>query len=185
MPELYQRLAQYRLVLSSFDKRPYSEKEKIFLHFKDEYKKNAYEKYNIDLEIIFDPTAREKLLNQKYKRNVRHFKDTINLSIDNATPLINNFEDKKLSIIVKNKHIPEKINYSLSTVEDEGNSNKNNQKNIENFEIENENHQEVKELIKYYRDKGYGARKISKYLQKKGIDMKYYQVSYRLRKYDL
>jgi len=39
LPELYQRLAQYRLVLSSFDKRPYSEKEKIFLHFKDEYKK--------------------------------------------------------------------------------------------------------------------------------------------------
>jgi len=188
LPELYQRLAQYRLILSSFDKRPYSEKEKMFLHFKDEYKKNAHEKYNIDLEIIFDPNAREKLLNQKYKRNVRHFKDTINLSIDNATPLISNFEKKELTIIVKNKHIPEKINYSFNSVNDEDNLNKKkkkNQKNMEKYLIENENDLEIKKLITYYRDKGYGARKIAQYLQNKGIDMKYYQVSYRLRKYDI
>jgi arginine utilization regulatory protein len=174
LPELYQRLAQYELVLPPFDQRSYSEKEKMFLHFKEEYKKSALEKYDFDLEIMFEPEARERLLNASYKRNVRHFKNVINYAIDSATPLINNLDNKKLMILVKNEHIPQKIlaesrnnNYQSEVKENNSNS--------ENAE----------ELIKFYREKGFGARRIATRLQEKGIDLKYYQVSYRLKKMDL
>lgn len=173
LPELYQRLAQYKLILPTFDKRPYSEKEKMFLLFKEGYKKAAFEKYDFDLEIIFEPKAREKLLNASYKRNVRHFKDIINYSIDNATPLINNLNAKKLTIIVKNEHIPEKI-INLDSEE----------KDIKEIDSKKEN-ADPDELIKFFRKKGFGARRIANRLQEKGIDIKYYQVAYRLKKMDL
>jgi arginine utilization regulatory protein len=174
LPELYQRLAQYELVLPPFDQRSYSEKEKMFLHFKEEYKKSALEKYDFDLEIMFEPEARERLLNASYKRNVRHFKNVINYAIDSATPLINNLDNKKLMILVKNEHIPQKIlaegsNNNYQSAVKENNSNPDN----------------VEDLIKFYREKGFGARRIANRLQEKGIDLKYYQVSYRLKKMDL
>jgi arginine utilization regulatory protein len=174
LPELYQRLAQYELVLPPFDQRSYSEKEKMFLHFKEEYKRSALEKYDFDLEIMFEPEARERLLNASYKRNVRHFKSVINYSIDSATPLINSLNNKKLMIIVKNEHIPDKI------LDDD-------QKNGFQEEIKGDisNSENVEELIRFFRKKGFGARRIANRLQEKGIDLKYYQVTYRLQKMDL
>lgn len=174
LPELYQRLAQYELFLPPFDQRSYSEKEKMFLHFKEEYKKSALEKYDFDLEIMFEPEARERLLNASYKRNVRHFKNVINYAIDSATPLINNLNNKKLMILVKNEHIPKKI---LA----EGNKN-NYQSAVKENNSDSDN---IEDLIKFYREKGFGARRIANRLQEKGIDLKYYQVSYRLKKMDL
>jgi arginine utilization regulatory protein len=174
LPELYQRLAQYELALPPFDQRSYSEKEKMFLHFKEEYKKAALEKYDFDLEIMFEPEAREKLLNASYKRNVRHFKNVINYSIDSATPLINNLNNKKLMIVVKNEHIPNKI-----LDEDKDNNFQ------EKIEGDSSNSANVEELIRFFRKKGFGARRIANRLQEKDIDLKYYQVSYRLKKMDL
>jgi len=176
LPELYQRLAQYELVLPPFDQRSYSEKEKMFLHFKEEYKKSALEKYDFDLEIMFDPEAREKLLNASYKRNVRQFKNVINYSIDSATPLINNLlNNKRLMIVVKSEHIPERIL----------NEGQNNDYQVDEKEEAKSNSENVEELIKFYREKGFGARRIANRLQERGIDLKYYQISYRLKKMDL
>lgn len=174
LPELYQRLAQYELFLPPFDQRSYTEKEKMFLHFKEEYKKDAFEKYDFDLEIVFEPEARKRLLNASYKRNVRHFKSVINYSIDSATPLINSLNTKNLMIVVKNEHIPDEI---LNDDQDENQFNK-----IKNG---NSNPDNEEDLIRFFREKGFGARRIANRLQEKGIDLKYYQVAYRLKKMDI
>ncbi len=170
LPELYQRLAQYQLHLPTLAERPYSEKEQLLHLFKVNYKKAALQNYGLDLEIIFEPEVREMLLQTNYSRNVRHFKDVVNATIDAATPLIHNLQSKKLVTYVKLEHLPE----GILTKQSEPIAKK--------IWRKEDNKEELNKLIRDFRKKGFGARKIASRLQEIGLDIQYYHVAYILKK---
>lgn len=171
LPELYQRLAQYALHLPSLSERDAREKSQLFEHFVRRYENAVKEIHNLDYQVSFTKEAQHMLLQAKYPRNIRQFRDVINYSIDAAAPLISDIQSKKhITTIVEAKHIP-----------------------FESFEfnrpeppLPNEKkkglNDSTKELIRNYHAKGLGPRKIANALKEKGYAVEYYQVAYYLKK---
>lgn len=164
LPELYQRLAQYELFLPSLKDRSEKEKLDLFNYFIRKYEKAVKDYQGIDYEVTFTDEAKNLILSGNYPRNIRQFRDVINFSIDQASPLIADLKDKKeIKVKVKPAHLPFEIS----------NEKKENSENKEEtmFKI-------MDELI----EEGLGPRKISKMLEKRGFDYKYYQVAYYIKK---
>ncbi|MFZ7101971.1 MAG: sigma 54-interacting transcriptional regulator [Peptococcaceae bacterium] len=173
IPELYQRLAQYQIELPPLRNRSLEEKEKLLEFFIGLYQAKAKGRYGINLSIVFTETAKNILLKAKYERNIRQYRDVINVAIDAAAPLVNNVinELKDIKILVDVEHLPFKM------FEEEYDS-----------ESEEETHEEIStldELIKNLNIKGLGPRRIAAELKKRGIHIEYYQIAYRLKKYKI
>lgn len=181
LPELYQRLGQYELHLPPLRERTLEERTQLLEYFVLKYKKVVKDLYNINLNITISEEAKNVLLNADYPRNVRQFRDVINLCIDSASPLIEDLASKDyIDVEVRLEHIPYEI--LLSDMEDYKNeinkapkkSYSKSEKNLTYFE------QKILQLRAY----GYGARKIAKILNEDGNSIKYYQVSYFLKKHE-
>ncbi|MCC9293611.1 sigma 54-interacting transcriptional regulator [Clostridium sp. WLY-B-L2] len=170
LPELYQRLGQYDLYLPPLRERSIDDKIQILIEFINRYEANVYDKYNINLNVMFSDEAKKILLNGYYPRNIRQFRDIVNQSIDCAAPLISNVKDSNLNILVDVQHLPVD---SICTSENDKSRNLDDKLKSDPEVIDN--------IILELRKKGLGPRKIAKVLNKKGIDIKYYQVAYRLK----
>jgi arginine utilization regulatory protein len=171
LPELYQRLAQYALHLPSLSERDATEKTLLFEHFVRKYENAVKEIHNLDYHVSFTKEAKNMLLQAKYPRNIRQFRDVINYSIDAAAPLISDIQSKnQITTIVEAKHIPfesfEPNHFDKPQV----------------TEKKNGLSDPVKELIRELKAQGLGPRKISNALKKKGYMIEYYQVAYFLKK---
>lgn len=163
LPELYQRLAQYELYLPPLDERSESEKEKLFYYFINKYEEGVEKHQGIDYKVLFSKEARELVLKGKYPRNIRQFRDVINYSIDQASPLISDLEgESAITVTVKSSHLPFEIS-QIETIKENGED-------------------EMYKLIDDLNKKGLGPRRISKELEEKGYNFKYYQVAYYLNK---
>lgn len=161
LPELYQRLAQYELYLPPLKDRSIKEKEALFYYFIEKYEEAVMDSHGIDYKVIFEPDAKEILFSMEYPRNIRQFRDVINFSIDQASPLIEDIvESKQIKVRVNKSHLP--------------------------FESSEEQHQtsdfDVYELIEKLNSEGLGPRKISNSLKEKNIEMEYYKIAYYLKK---
>jgi arginine utilization regulatory protein len=119
---------------------------------------------------MFSDEAKKILLNGYYPRNIRQFRDIVNQSIDCAAPLISNVKDSNLNILVDVQHLPVD---SICTSENDKSRNPDDKLKSDPEVVDN--------IILELRKKGLGPRKIAKVLNKKGIDIKYYQVAYRLK----
>ena len=170
LPELYQRLGQYDLYLPPLRERSIDDKIQILIEFINRYEANVYDKYNINLNVMFSDEAKKILLNGYYPRNIRQFRDIVNQSIDCAAPLISNVKDSNLNILVDVQHLPVD---SICTSENDKSRNPDDKLKSDPEVVDN--------IILELRKKGLGPRKIAKVLNKKGIDIKYYQVAYRLK----
>lgn len=170
LPELYQRLGQYDLYLPPLRERSIDDKIQILIEFINRYEANVYDKYNINLNVMFSDEAKKILLNGYYPRNIRQFRDIVNQSIDCAAPLISNVKDSNLNILVDVQHLPVD---SICTSE--------NDKSRSSDDKLKSDPEVVDNIILELRKKGLGPRKIAKVLNKKGIDIKYYQVAYKLK----
>lgn len=163
LPELYQRLAQYELYLPPLDERSEKEKEKLFQYFVNKYEEAVEKHQGIDYEVSFSKEAKDLVLKGKYPRNIRQFRDVINYSIDQASPLISDLEGKtEIKVLVKVSHLP----FEISQVE----------------VLKDTNGEEMYNIIDELSKKGLGPRRISNKLEEKGYDFKYYQVAYYLNK---
>lgn len=172
LPELYQRLAQYEMHLPSLNERPKEEKEMLFSHFVKKYEQAVWESHKVVYHVKFTDEAKEALLSAVYPRNIRQFRDVINFSIDAAAPLIEDIGfQSEITTIVGMEHIP--FN-SLGGDTLKNVKNTKNKKETKNINVD--------EYIEELRKQGLGARKISGMLEKEGIDMPYYKVSYILKK---
>ena len=166
LPELYQRLAQYELSLPTLDERSEREKEELFDYFVNRYESAVEKSHNIVYRAEFTEEAKESLFAYKYPRNIRQFRDFINYSIDQASPLISDLGDQReLTVLIEPKHLPFDIN---TTVESNENSNSINDK--------------IAKLIDELSAEGLGARRIANRLQEQNIDIKYYQIAYYMQK---
>jgi len=165
LPELYQRLAQYELVLPSLADRSFEEKVNLLNHFVRKYEDAVIQHHNINYKVILSEACKNALLKADYPRNIRQMRDVINISIDAASPLISEIQDgEEIVTRVDLEHLP----FELF---DEDNSNAN---NIITKHIEN--------IISELNVQGLGPRKISNILKEKGYNVKYYKVAYYLKK---
>ncbi|HHV83288.1 MAG TPA: sigma 54-interacting transcriptional regulator [Tepidanaerobacter syntrophicus] len=184
LPELYQRLAQYEIKLPPLRERPLSEKEKLLNCFIENYEYSAGDKYNVRLKIDFTNEAKGILLNAYYPRNIRQFRDITYATIDAAVPLISDVPaSKKVTAVVDINHIPFYMFESGGS--EKAYKEQEESKTIEsfNFDDSNMNREEILDKIIFtLNEKGLGPRKIARVLEKKGYDIKYYQVAYRLKK---
>lgn len=181
LPELYQRLAQYELKLLPLRSRSISEKKELLDYFTMRYQENVKERYGIYLKVVFSKEAENTILNGYYPRNIRQFRDTVNESIDSAVPLINDVTGSKpITTVVTFDDLPASLinvnDYENKEVE----SSSTNDKKVISYDY-GENH--IDEIILQLRDQGLGPRKIAKALNRKGYDIKYYQIAYKLKKY--
>lgn len=176
VPELYQRLAQYELFLSPLKERSNSEKQLLLSTFVKKYEMEAKERYGINLRIEFDEQVQTLLINYNYPRNIRQFRDVINASIDSAVPLINP-KLVKTTILTK-------VNMEDVPAELKETNNEKQYMSIEEVSVKDmvSDRSMVDNLITELNDNGYGPRKIANILNQKGIDIKYYQVAYKLNK---
>ncbi len=158
LPELYQRLAQYELYLPPLNERSEKEKTDLFYYFLNKYEEAVKKYQDIDYQVSFTEEAKRLILSGNYPRNIRQFRDVINYSIDQASPLIADLKNKKeIKVKVRTNHLP--------------------------FEISNEKSEDnMYELILNFRNSGMGPRKISKELEKYGYKFEYYKVAYYLKK---
>jgi len=171
LPELYQRLAQYALHLPSLSERDSSEKVLLFEHFVRKYENAVKEIHDIHYQVSFTDEAKSLLLQARYPRNIRQFRDVINYSIDAAAPLISDIQSKKhITTIVEAKHIPFE-SFEFKQTEPPAPLGKKHGLN-----------KTAKEMIQNYHAKGLGPRKIANALKKKGYAIEYYQVAYYLKK---
>lgn len=170
IPELYQRLAQYQIELPSLGARSLKEKEQLFDFFLESYKKTVKSRYGVNLKILFHPQAKNILLQARYERNIRQFRDVINVAVDGAAPLVSATiaDNKEMVIKVGLEHLP----YSMFDGDD-----------FAGAEFNSEPGLMVDDLIKDLNGKGLGPRKIAKELKKRGIKLEYYQIAYKLKKY--
>lgn len=163
LPELYQRLAQYELYLPPLDERSEKEREKLFYYFINKYEEAVKEHQGIDYEVVFSKEARELVLQGKYPRNIRQFRDVINYSIDQASPLISDLDgESEIKVMVRTSHLP----FEISQVEI----------------LKENNFKEMYRIIDELSAQGLGPRKISNALKDLKYDFKYYQVAYYLNK---
>jgi len=181
MPELYQRLAQYELFLPPLRDRTILEKHTLMNVFERKYEEATKERYSINLKVEFDPQVQSLLINFNYPRNIRQFRDVINGSIDSAVPLINK-ELVKSTIITKVNiiNLPTEIRErnEIEINEDLGKTLSENmiiKKAIRDIK-------QIDNLIIELANNNFGPRKIANILNNNGIDIKYYQVAYKLNK---
>lgn len=170
LPELYQRLAQYELVLPSLTDRSTEEKMDLLDYFVKKYEDAVMRCHNIKYKVVLSPLCREALLKAHYPRNIRQMRDIVNLSIDAASPLISEISnEEEITIQVDLEHLPfEPINVHTTK---ESNSTENNTIN-----------NQVEDIINNLNSQGLGPRKISRILQEKGHNIKYHKVAYYLKK---
>lgn len=168
LPELYQRLAQYAIHLPSLADRNSEERHLLFNHFVNTYQTAVEKIHKLKYEIIFTDEAKTYLLQAKYPRNIRQFRDVINLSIDTAAPLVSDINDASfIRTIVKKEHLPFDILADYS--DQQGQSSK--------ASID----EPLKKRIIELNQKGFGPRKISSMLKTEGKSIEYYQVAYYLK----
>ncbi|MGE5628761.1 MAG: sigma 54-interacting transcriptional regulator [Solirubrobacterales bacterium] len=164
LPELYQRLAQYELVLPSLADRSMSEKINLLNHFVKKYEDAVMQLHNIKFKVDLTDSCRNALLKAHYPRNIRQMRDVINISIDAASPLISEIQkDEEIITRVDLNHLPFEFLSSDTTTSTQ-----------DKIYIEN--------IIDELSLKGLGPRKISKKLKDRGCNMEYYQVAYYLKK---
>jgi arginine utilization regulatory protein len=178
VPELYQRLAQYELFLCPLKDRTSVERQSLMSTFVKKYEMEAKERYGINLKIEFDEQVQSLLINYNYPRNIRQFRDVINSSIDSAVPLINP-GIVKTTILTRVKM--EDVQAELKETDYNQKPDNNVFEDVSVKEVINDR-TAVDNLIIELSDNGYGPRKIANILNKKGIDIKYYQVAYKLNK---
>ncbi|KYO66900.1 sigma 54-interacting transcriptional regulator [Thermovenabulum gondwanense] len=178
LPELYQRLAQYEIKLPPLRERPLCEKEQLLKVFKENYEKNANDRYKIKVKVNFSNAAKEILLNAYYPRNIRQFRDIINTAIDASLPIISEInKNSEVHSLVDIENIP----YDLLGTENLSESNTFEQEGIISEIVENQE-DVLKKIILRLREKGMGPRKISNILKEKGFKIEYYKVAYLLKK---
>ncbi|SMP41085.1 sigma 54-interacting transcriptional regulator [Anoxynatronum buryatiense] len=166
LPELYQRLAQYELVLPTLGDRSTSEKEALLHHFIKKYEDAVAQYHGIQYQVRLSPAAREALLKAQYPRNIRQLRDVVNHSIDAASPLISEVQGEvSLTIEVQLKHLPFDCQ-SESTA-------------VTYTAIEGP----VKQMVHQLAGEGLGPRKIARALQQEGWPIEYYQVAYYLKRH--
>jgi arginine utilization regulatory protein len=170
LPELYQRLAQYELHLPLLSERSLEEKELLLDHFIVKYENAVADLQAIKYHVKFSDAAKTALLSAVYPRNIRQFRDIINCSIDAASPLILDIEDKnEITATVLTEHLPIEIFHGNIIIDQ---TKRNDDKIKGTFEI----------LINSLHAQGLGPRKISNILKNKGYTIQYYQVAYYLKK---
>ena len=98
LPELYQRLAQYQLELPPLRNRTLTEKKEFLNYFINLYCDHVRRRHSINFRVKFSEQAEILLMNARYERNVRQFRDVINASIDSVAPLINSLSNNKKDI---------------------------------------------------------------------------------------
>ncbi|MDR7869685.1 MAG: sigma 54-interacting transcriptional regulator [Tissierellaceae bacterium] len=184
VPELYQRLAQNELHLPPLRDRTDIEKYTLLNVFINKYEESAKDRYGINLKVGLDPEAQAKLIKYHYPRNIRQFRDVINASIDSAVPLISPDIEKDITTIVTLDNIPEEV---IDVEDDEyiietSKSFSSKESIKEDISDMVNNKKMVDSLIIKLSDSGLGPRRIANILNEKGIDIKYYQVAYRLKK---
>ncbi|AET69709.1 transcriptional regulator containing PAS, AAA-type ATPase, and DNA-binding domains [Desulfosporosinus orientis DSM 765] len=170
IPELYQRLAQYQIELPPLKERCLAEKESLLNSFVSLYQWKAKSRYNISLKVVFSEAAKNILLKANYERNIRQFRDVVNASIDAAAPLISNLsrDTVDLKVSVDEGDLP----YGMF-IEDK------NEEQTEEVKVQPD--QTLEQLIKQLNEEGLGPRKIATELKKRGIQLEYYQIAYRLK----
>lgn len=169
LPELYQRLAQYELILPSLADRSLDEKVDLLNHFVKKYEDAVMLHHNIKYKVVLGPSCKDILLKAHYPRNIRQMRDVINLSIDAASPLISEIHDgEEIITQVELEHLPFEIFDVHASRQHTP---------IENNIINNH----IKSIINELRGQGLGPRKISKKLEEKGYIIEYYKVAYYLR----
>ena len=161
LPELYQRLAQYELYLPPLKDRSIKEKESLFDYFIEKYEAAVLDIHSIEYKVLFEDDAKNILLSMDYPRNIRQFRDVINFSIDQASPLIEDIRgNDNITVNVNKSHLPFEF--------------------VEESKVEGT--EDIYSLIDELSERGLGPRKISNMLKEKNFDMKYYQVAYYLKK---
>jgi len=174
IPELYQRLAQYELYLPPLRKRTNTEKCALLQQFVDKYEESASERYGIDLKIEFDPKVQSRLMEYSYPRNIRQFRDVINESIDSAVPLLQPNIERSIKTIVTLDNLPLELTEEATKISPRESVSEDILDIVEEQEA-------VDSLIMELSNHGLGPRRIANILNHKGIDIKYYQVAYRLK----
>ncbi len=163
LPELYQRLAQYELVLPSLADRSLEEKQNLLNHFVKKYEDAVMHHHNIRFRVELSSNCRKALLNAHYPRNIRQMRDVINLSIDAASPLISEIhDDEEIITRVELEHLPFEF--------------------IDDSSMDKTDTNYVERIIDELHLQGLGPRRISKRLEEKGYQVEYYKVAYHLRK---
>lgn len=172
LPELYQRLAQYELYLPPLRERSGEEKLQLLNYFTKNYEEAVKNYHDIKYRVDFTSEAKRLLLSGTYPRNIRQFRDVINYSIDQASPLISDLDgQREIHVTVRSSHLP--------FTEDEEY-----EKNL-NGNFTNARDESMEEIIDRLAAEGLGPRRISNKLKEYGFDFKYYQVAYYLKKKNL
>lgn len=172
LPELYQRLAQYQIHLSSLHARPVNEKKSMLYSFCRYYEESSKKRYGIQLKITISPQAESLLLTAYYPRNIREFRDVVNSSIDAAVPLVSSVRAREGVIwgIVELSHLPKDL-FDKALIPSQ------------QFALKEpyESPAGIDDRISALNKQGLGPRKIAKLLQADGVAIEYYQVAYRLK----
>jgi len=168
LPELYQRLAQYQMDLPPLRNRTLTEKKEFLNYFVNLYCDHVHRRYGFNFRVTFSEQAEALLMNARYERNVRQFRDVINASIDAVAPLINSLPGgkKDITVIVEEHHVACHL-LENNTFDDD-------------YYTEQDTLADL--LIKDLTHKGLGARKIAMEMKKRGYDLEYYHIAYKQKK---
>lgn len=176
LPELYQRLAQYELSLPSLADRSMDEKNALLDHFIHKYELAVNRYRDMTCHVTFTAQARATLLKAHYPRNIRQFRDVINLSIDSASPLIPHVKDQEsIHITVALEHLP------VLDFSDKHTITETERGSLPKGTTPPPLSDKAKIRILELKDQGYGPRRIAGILIAEGIQAAYYQVSYFLK----
>ena len=181
VPELYQRLAQYELHLPPLRDRTDIEKYTLLNVLINKYEESANDRYGIDLKVEFEPEGQARLMQYHYPRNIRQFRDVINASIDSAVPLIGPDIDKDITTVVKIDNLPQEVIRESHISNSEKPIKKENSIKEEIRDMVKDQ-EKIDSLIIELANSGLGPRRIANILNEKGMDIKYYQVAYKLKK---
>lgn len=184
LPELYQRLAQYELKIPALRERSNIEKTEILDYFTKEYEKKVKKQHDVNLKITFSKKAEDVLIRHKYPRNIRQFRDVINATIDASVPLITNVSNlQTINNVINLEHIAfDLLGESTSLFEETLSHNRSFISNKDEKIIFNAREKNIDKFILQMHSQGLGARRIAKRMQELGYDLKYYQVTYKLKK---
>lgn len=182
LPELYQRLAQNELHLRPLRERSLEEKRALMDRFVSRYIRTVKKTHGVSMTVKWTTDAESLLLSGEFPRNIRQFRDAVNSSIDNASPLISDLDTTSgipsCIVYVDSIHLPAHVKPApaVSSVQDPPVSPQARADRIADRGTL------PTDLIYRLRDKGLGARRIAKLLNEEGYDLQYYQISYLLKK---
>lgn len=169
LPELYQRLAQYQVLLEPLYKRPREEKKAMLEAFLKRYEEAAREHYGFSLNLTVTAEAEEILLTADYPRNIRQFRDIVNTAVDAALPLVFSVRQNPGPVIgiVDIEHLPKDI-LEMKPAGECGRS--------------EPGGDQLCDRVRALANQGLGARRIARVLKDAGIDIEFYQITYLLQK---